>query len=362
MVGAIKEIPTPAVLIDEDALDRNLVGMQSICDVAGTELWPHVKTHKMVSILRRQLELGAKGMTCAKLGEAEALLPSGVKRVFVAHSLVDLALADRLAALDDQLDQLILAVTSVPQCKALEALLAKAGLSVPVLMAVDTGLGREGARGIEGALELATKIRGSDGMDLIGIYTHEGQAYGSHGIEEVRRCADGVQARLEDYVTAIGEDLPTWPGCSVTAAMMAGRPYVHAVRPGSYVFGDLSLVEKTGVCPEEDAALSILATVIDRPEAGLALIDAGSKVFSGDKTADKVSARCLERPEIQVSRVSEEHGFLTGDGVEDLKVGQRLRFIPAHVCPVVNLADQVLVVRDGRVTNAWRVDARGRCN
>jgi D-serine deaminase-like pyridoxal phosphate-dependent protein len=109
-----------------------------------------------------------------------------------------------------------------------------------------------------------------------------------------------------------------------------------------------------------DIALSVLATVIDRPQKGLALIDAGSKAFSSDKTPGGLTARCVDFPEIEVTRLSEEHGFLTGPGADDLVIGRRLRFIPAHVCPVVNLASQVRLMRGDTLLSTWTVDARGR--
>lgn len=334
--------------------------MQAVCDANGVELWPHIKTHKMVPILRRQLELGAVGATCAKLGEAEALLPSGVRQLFIAHSLVDLAKAPRLKALHEKLDRLLLAVTSVPQCEALERLLDAAEINVSVLLAVDTGLHREGVRDPLEAAALADKIRHSPRMELIGLYTHEGHAYGVSSSEEIPGLVARIHAKLIDCVQAAGGEVPLWPGCSVTAAIMARQLGVKAVRPGAYVFGDLSLTEKTGVMAAADVALTILATVVDRPDKSLALIDAGSKVFSGDKTASGLSGRCLEYPSLAVTRVNEEHGYVTGDGVEHLEIGQRLRFVPAHVCPVVNLAACVYAVEGDEVLEIWPVDARGR--
>lgn len=356
----VSDLPSPVLLIDPDAMERNLRAMQEACDSAGVELWPHIKTHKLVPVLRRQLELGAKGATCAKLGEAEALLASGVRQIFLAHSLVGLRHAPRLKALAARLDRLILAVTSELHCEVLEEILSTAGLRLPVLLAVDTGLGREGVRGPENAARLAARIRRSSRMELIGLYTHEGQAYRSVSPGGAAPLAAQVHQKLVECAEAIGGALPFWPGCSVTAAVMARQAGVQAVRPGSYVFGDLSLVEATAVMPLANAALTVLATVIDRPEKGLALIDAGSKVFSSDKTPAGLTARCVEFPDIVVSRLSEEHGFLTGRGVDDLPLGRRLRFLPAHVCPVVNLASQVYLVRNQDVLETWTVEARGR--
>ncbi len=354
------DLATPTVLIEADAMERNLRGMQEVCNSAGVELWPHCKTHKLVPVLRRQLALGAQGATCAKLGEAEAMLPSGVRRIFVAHSLADLRQASRLRALAARLDQLVLAVTSEPHCEVLEVLLQQAELSLPVLMAVDTGLGREGVRGAAEAASLGARIRGSSRMELIGLFTHEGHAYAATSADEALQVAVRAHGRMADCAAAVGGDLPLWPGCSVTAAIMARQSGVQAVRPGSYVFGDLFLAEGSSVMPLSDTALTVLATVIDRPMRGLALIDAGSKIFSSDKTAGGLAARCVEFPGIVVTRLSEEHGFLSGPGVDDLDLGSRLRFVPAHVCPVVNLVSQVHLVRDAEVLETWTVDGRGR--
>lgn len=356
----VSDLPTPAVLVCAGALERNICAMQRICSSTGVQIWPHVKTHKLIPVLRRQIASGATGATCAKLGEAEALLAAGVRRIFLAHSLADHRHAPRLKNLARRLDELLLAVTSLAHCEVLEKILTEADLHLPVLMAVDTGLGREGARGPHEARRLAERIRNSARLDLTGIYTHEGHAYLTNSPAEASRLADKVHRQLQEYAGAVGGDLPLWPGCSVTAALMAGKPGVRAIRPGSYVFGDLSLAETTKVSSIADVALTIIGTVIDLPTCDLALIDAGSKVFSSDKTTGGIFARCVERPEIVVTRLSEEHGFLSGPGVNDLRVGDRLRFIPAHVCPVVNLASHVHLVRGAGVLETWDVDARGR--
>lgn len=358
----LNDIESPGVVIDAERLERNLQAMQAVCDANGVELWPHIKTHKLVPILRRQLELGARGATCAKLGEAEAMLPSGVRQIFIAHSMADFSKAARLKSLSEKLDELILAVTSEVHWERLERILESVDLSVSILMAVDTGLGREGTRNLHSSAELAKKIRGSNWTKLVGIYTHEGHAYGANGPEEVAAQVDRVHSVLIEHADAIGGDLPLWPGCSVTAARMAAMPRVKVVRPGGYVFGDLALSDGSKVSEFSDNALSILATVVDRPEDGLALIDAGSKVFSGDKTPEGLSGRCVEVPSVVVRRVNEEHGFLAGEGVNHFAPGDRLRFVPAHVCPAVNLASTVYVMSHGELVDTWPVDARGRAD
>lgn len=358
MKQTIADLRTPAVLLEAEKLEANLRAMQGWCDAAGVELWPHCKTHKMVRVLKRQLALGAAGATVAKVSEAEALLPSGVRNIFIAHSLVDLALAPRLAALASQLDRLVLAVTSSHQFEALERVLDEAGIRAEALMAVDTGLGREGARTLEAAKSLADQIRKCPRLDLIGIYTHEGHAYGA-AADSVEATVQKVHDRLLEYREAVGGNLPLWPGCSVTAKLMAGREGVRVVRPGSYCFGDLYLTESTGVMPADAPALTVLSTVIDYPEPGLAMIDAGSKVFSPDKLANGISAREVGNPEIRITRFSEEHGFAALPPGFEPTICARWRFVPAHVCPVVNLASEVHLVDGEEVLETLRVEARG---
>jgi D-serine deaminase-like pyridoxal phosphate-dependent protein len=225
-------------------------------------------------------------------------------------------------------------------------------------LAVDTGLGREGARSTSAAAQTAAIIAQQANLDLRGLYTHEGHAYTTAPADQpalVTPIMDTLVAARD----AIDPSLTLWPGCSVTARALAAHPATHAVRPGAYVFGDLYLSDVTGAMAFTDSALTVLATVVDRPEPGLALIDAGSKVFGQDRTAAGHHARSADGRDLFVTRCNEEHGYLTGPDVDWLVIGDRVEFVPAHVCPVVNLTDTVLVVEAGLVVARWTVDARG---
>ena len=351
---------TPRLLVDLDRLERNLAGMQLVCAAADVELWPHVKTHKSVAIARRQLALGAAGLTCAKLSEAEAMLPSGVRNIFLAHSLASPSSVERARALQQRLEKLVLAVTSLKHAAALVALLDRAGLSFPVALAVDTGLGREGLRTIAEAEEMSLYLSRHSVLQPVAVYTHEGSAYGLSP-EKLPLFVEQVDARLMQFRVALGGELPLWPGCSVTASAMAGKPHVAMLRPGAYVFGDLYLAEVTQSCRKTDLALKIRSTVIDLPERGLALIDAGSKTFSSDRLSDGTFARTLDGRDLKVTRVSEEHGFVTGGSTDQLQIGEEIDWIPAHVCPVVNLARELRVVNASGAEEIWNIDAGG-CN
>jgi D-serine deaminase-like pyridoxal phosphate-dependent protein len=360
-VATLDDIPTPALLVDKDRLLANVRSMQGSCAARGVELRPHAKTHKMSAVVAMQLAAGAAGITCAKLGEAEALLPSGVRRVFVAHSLVDPGQAPRVAALAGRLEELRAAVTCPDQADALDRLAAAAGLRLQVMLAVDTGLGREGARSPAEAAALAARVARSRHLELRGLYTHEGQLYSVPPAGQAAACELAL-SRLCAARDAVDRALPVWPGSSVGARHMAASGRVQAVRPGAYVFGDLFLSRVCAVMEPAEVALTVLATVVDRPEPGLALIDAGSKTLSGDRTPDGIHATCASGRDLAVVRVNEEHGYVRGGAAGSLRVGERIRLVPAHVCPVVNLADWVEVLEDGRVSGRWPVDARGKTN
>jgi D-serine deaminase-like pyridoxal phosphate-dependent protein len=359
--SAFSTLASPAILVDRRKLAANIRGLQAECDRHGVELRPHIKTHKMVAVARQQLAAGARGLTCAKLGEAESMLPTGVRSLFVAHSLVDPGQAPRIAALADRLDDFRVAVTSEAQADALMRVAAAAGRKLAVMVAVDTGLGREGVRDVGAARRIAARLATNPQLELRGFYTHEGHFYSVPPDQLPARAAELVD-RLCTLRDAIDPGLALWPGCSVSAQFIAraGAGRVQAVRPGAYVFGDLSLTRTTGIMPATAIALGVMATVVDRPEPGLALIDAGSKTFSSDRTADGISALAADGRDLAVVRVNEEHGYVRGSAVDALQIGERIVFTPAHVCTVINLTDTVVVTEDGAPVDTWRVDARGR--
>jgi D-serine deaminase-like pyridoxal phosphate-dependent protein len=360
-MGSIDTLATPAVLVDQPRLLANIRDLQARCDAHRIALRPHTKTHKMLAVARAQLEAGARGLTCAKLGEAEAMLPSGVREIFLAHSLVDPHQASRVAALMDQLDDFRVAVTSELHLEALERVAAALPRRLGVMLAIDTGLGREGVRSDEAARRIAARLARHPRLELRGLYCHEGHFYGTTP-DQLTSAVDAMLDRLDRLRNEMDSQLPLWPGCSVTARLVAARAAgrVQAIRPGTYVFGDLSLTHTTGVMPPDAAAVHILATVVDRPEPGLALIDAGSKTFSSDRTPNQIYGRAADGRDLDVVRVNEEHGYVRGSATDALRVGEKVAFIPAHICPAINLAQEVVVTDGTSVLGSWTVDARGR--
>jgi len=360
-MATLTSIPTPAILVDRVKVAANIRSMQAVCSANQVELRPHIKTHKMVAVARQQLAAGARGLTCAKLGEAEAMLPSGVRGIFVAHTLVDPGQAPRLAALAERLDDLRVGLTSERHLEPLTRLAAAAGIKLRVMMAVDTGLGREGVRDIAAAQRLAAAVAQTQHLELHGFYTHEGHSYGVPP-EELKSRVEAMLEYLAKVRDEIDPGLALWPGCSVTARLVgsSSRGRVQAVRPGAYMFGDLALSQTTGTMSPDAVAVHVLSTVVDLPEPGLALIDAGSKTFSTDRTAKGIFGLASDGRDLAVVRVNEEHGYVRGAAVDGLRIGDRIPFIPAHVCPVINLTNHVTVTEGQTVVDSWPVEARGR--
>ncbi len=350
-------LETPCVLVDWQQLEANVERLAMACREKGLRCMPHIKTHKSVAIARLQLAHGAEGLTCAKISEAEAMLPSGVRRIFLANSIASPGKIARLVELQSQLDELILAVTSLAHARHLGQLLDASRVNFPVLLALDSGLHREGVRSLDELKALKDFVDQSKHFDYRGIYTHEGFTYASE-TNSIPNRAHEVATLLRDAREHLGGG-ELWPGCSVTAYQLLDEPGITGLRPGAYVFGDIALTKATGAMTWDQLALCVAATVVDKPEPGLALIDAGTKVFSSDKFAEFPFALPLNGDDYALVRMSEEHGFVTGPKVDDLAIGEILYLVPSHVCPVANLTDNFQILKPDGMLESSPVDARG---
>lgn len=353
------QMETPFVAIDQKKLRENIQSMQALCDRSKVALWPHIKTHKCIEMARLQLQAGAQGLTCSKLSEAEVMLASGVRRIFVAYPIVDPLQAPILRRLSHWLDELVLAVTSLPQAKALGEVLRLAEIKVPVMLAVDTGLGREGARTEKEVKLLAQWIQKEKTMQLKGLFTHEGHAYLAGG-EQIKKRVEEVAEKLNETSRQLGGGLELWPGCSVTAKLMAQQEGITAIRPGAYLLGDLMLCSANPSMSRDQIAVRVVSRIVDIPQEDLLLIDAGSKTFSSDKTPSGIMAEAENDPDTAVTRCNEEHGYLRPGPECDLQINSRVSLIPAHVCTVMNLTDRVHIFVDDRKVGNWTIAARGK--
>lgn len=371
---ALRSLETPRVVADRGRLAANIARMADLARAAGVGLRPHVKTHKCLEIARLQLAAGAVGLTAAKPDEALVFIAHGCPSLTLAYPVLDGRKLDRLlpAAREAGCDLRLMA-DSDRGAEALEAAAARHGVELPVFLKIDVGLRRCGlAPGAPGLVPLAGRIAGAQGLRLAGLLSHAGQAYAARDAAQVRdiareenRLMNAAAARLR----GAGIEVPEISVGS-TPTVLAGDVWdgVTEIRPGNYVFLDRTPL-RLGLAGVGDMALWVLATVVSA-NADWLIIDAGSKVLSSDGGAHGSGldgfglALSLDAGDdlaqaLPVLKLSEEHGFVQRESSR-LGVGDRLRILPNHTCPVVNLADSLTVIHPDGATEEWPVAARGR--
>jgi D-serine deaminase-like pyridoxal phosphate-dependent protein len=359
------EVATPALVLDRGRALDNHARMRALTAAHGVSFWPHAKTHRIPELGMLQLEHGADGLTVAKLGEAEAFADAGARRLFVAYPLVGRGVAERSLALAERLDELVLGVDSVEGARVLGDAFAAAGRSVTAYLAIDTGLGREGALPAD-APGLARAIADLDGVDLAGLYSHEGSVYTAASPAE----RDATSISIARDLVALGERMRADGvaireislGASASAWVVPTVPGITQVRPGISLTGDLGQIA-LGTATPESTAVRVIATVVSRTAPDRGCIDAGSKALSADLLPasahrDELPGHGLieGHPGWVIDRVSEEHGWLRWHGAGEptpLPVGTRVSIIPNHVCTVFAALRRAHIVDDGRITHVW---------
>jgi D-serine deaminase-like pyridoxal phosphate-dependent protein len=329
------ELDTPALYVDLDVMERNIARMQEQCRAWGVDLRPHVKTHKIAEIAQLQLDAGAIGITVAKVGEAE-VLPG--EDVLIAYPLVKAKLP-RLRELA-KTRRVKVAVDSVDVARDLEG--------IETLVEIDVGVGRTGVQSPEQAIDVARAC-----SDFQGIF------YWPSWLDEAgfRTACSKIDAVLH-ALSAEGFDATIVSGGSTPGAAKTPLiPQTTEIRPGTYVFYDASSMEAK-VCVEEDCALRVLTTVVSTAVPDQCVIDAGSKTLSSDQTVGPGTyGHIIGRP-WTVRKLNEEHGYVERHA--PARVGEKVWLVPSHVCPTVNLHDEIWYGRRGRVDGSWKVTARGK--
>jgi D-serine deaminase-like pyridoxal phosphate-dependent protein len=358
-------LDTPALIVDLDRLDHNIASMAGHASRGGLAMRPHCKTHKSTEIARRQLAAGAVGITVAKLDEAEALIEDGIDApILLAYQIVAAPKVERALRLAAH-GALILTVDSAAGAAILGRSAAAAGIILEVWIEIDCGLRRCGVVPGESPA-LARKVTEFDALRLTGMFTHAGQSYGAADAAEVEAIA-GIETRSVVEAArasrAIGIPIETVSaGSTPTARFLDGTSGLTEMRPGTYVFYD-ELQVALGTTGRDHCALSVATTVVSRPAADRAVIDAGSKTFGLDRGAHSSSllteyGRLVDVPGALV-RLSEEHGVLDIPPDSPIAIGDRIRIVPNHVCTVSNLGRRFYGVRGDAVEEVIPIDAAG---
>ena len=360
---ALEEVDTPALLIDLDAFERNLRRLADAVEGTPVRLRPHAKTHKCPTIALKQMALGAVGVCCQKVGEAEAMVNGGVPNVLVSNEIVGASKVARLAALARHAEVMVCADDPLHVEQLSEAAQAFS-VELPVLVEVDVGAPRCGVAPGQPALELARRIEGAPGLRFGGLQAYQCAAQHLPPIAERKEAIQAAVHKVRECLELFERD--GIPCERVSGAGTGTYPFERdsgvytELQAGSYVFMDADYAQNL----DEDGApvstfehsLFVYTTVMSRPIPERAVVDAGLKAYTLEMGKPWVHGM----PDVEVVGVSDEHGALhLSDPSRDLRLGRKLMLIPGHCDPTVNLHDWYVCIRGGRVEALWPISARG---
>jgi 3-hydroxy-D-aspartate aldolase len=358
------EVDTPALIVDLDAFERNLRRLAERVAGQGVRLRPHAKTHKCPVIALKQVELGAVGVCVQKVSEAEAMVHGGVRDVLVTNEIVGRQKLRRLMALAHTA-RVGVCVDDPAQIADLDAAAEEAGVaSLPVHVEINMGGNRCGVEPGEPALALARRIGDSRRLRFAGLQAYHGSAQHLRGWDERQRAiADAVEkaAITRDLLSANGIACDNITGAGTgTFEFEAGSGVYTELQCGSYVFMDADYgrnLDRDGrMIDAFEHSLFVWATVMSRPNDERAIVDAGLKALAFDSGPPTV----WDEPAATYERASDEHGRLAiGGATNRLKLGDKVRLVPGHCDPTVNLYDWYVGIRGDRVESVWPITARG---
>jgi D-serine deaminase-like pyridoxal phosphate-dependent protein len=358
---SLQELETPAALVDLERVEANLRRVDTYARRHGLKWRPHTKTHKVPELAALQLQAGASGVTVATPHEAQVMAPVA-DDVFLAYPPVGAARLARLMRLPPRV-RLTVGLDSREALQGLSAAAREAGWTVGVLVELDLGMRRVGLQSPAEALALAREITATQGVQYRGITFYPGHVRASMPEQDSALKALSTQlAAFVDALSGAGLRPETVSGGSTPTLWRSHEvPGLTEIRPGINIFNDRN-TEAVGACGRDEWAYSVLATVVSTAVAGQAVIDAGSKALAKEEGLSPEGGYgvLLDRPEVVVRGLSEEHGLLELRGTQwRPRVGDRVRVVPNHVCASVNLHERLWAVRGGLVEQAWRVTGRG---
>jgi D-serine deaminase-like pyridoxal phosphate-dependent protein len=370
----VTSLPTPQVLVDRTRLARNIEAMQHLVASRGKRLRPHAKTHKSPWIARHQLDAGASGICCAKLGEAEVFALAGIDDIRLPYPVHPSNVARVLALLDKV--RLSIIVDHAEIARGWSEALVRAGRCLDVLVKVDVGFHRCGVDPqTPDALALVQQVASAPGLRFRGLLSHAGHAYHATSPDQLERIAKAEVAtlcQLAGSATKSGiavEEISV--GATPTARFSALLGSITEMRPGNYVYLDRTQVGlQAGRI--DDCALTVLARVVSKPAADRIIFDAGSKTLTSDgargfdaqpgygAVLDDLESNTVDAS-LVIERLSEEHATVrVTSGATSLQPGDLVRIVPNHSCVVANLVDEIRLVDGLTVVQTVPVSARGR--
>jgi len=360
---SLDEVDTPALIVDLDVFERNLRRLADRVRESGVRLRPHAKTHKCPVIALKQIELGAVGVCCQKVSEAEAMIHGGVRDVLVTNEVVGRQKLRRLMGLA-QMARVGVCVDDPAQITDLETAAGDTGVELPVHVEINMGGNRCGVEPGHAALDLARRIGDSKHLRFAGLQAYHGSAQHLRTWDERREAIAGAVAKAaetRDLLSANGIACDNITGAGTGTFEFESTSGVYTeLQCGSYIFMDAdygrNLDRGGSVTRAFEPSLFVWATVMSRPTDERAIVDAGLKALAMDSGPPTV----WEEPAATYDRASDEHGRLLIAGATNrLKLGDKVRLVPGHCDPTVNLYDWYVGVRGERVEALWPITARG---
>jgi len=356
----LAEVDTPCLLLEMDAFERNVQRLAESLAGSRVKVRPHAKSHKCPQIAMRQLAAGAVGVCCQKVSEAESLVAGGVRDVLVANEVVGRMKLQRLAALSRQAKVAVCA-DDADNVRDIDAAARDAGVVIDVLVEVNVGANRCGVEPGEPALRIAQAITACRNLRFAGIQAYQGAAQHLRGVEERRAAiasaaekARTTKALLQKHGIACEKITGAGTG---TYLFEAASAVYDELQPGSYIFMDVDYARndwtESGI-PRFEHSLFVWTTVMSRPASDRVVVDAGLKASSVDSGMPRVA----DVPDAEYLKASDEHGVIQLKGAT-LALGDKLKLIPGHCDPTVNLYDYFVCIRNGRVEALWPITARG---
>jgi D-serine deaminase-like pyridoxal phosphate-dependent protein len=354
----IDELDTPALILDVQAFERNLQKMDGFFADRPVALRPHIKTHKCPRIALRQLEVGAIGITCAKVGEAEVMAQAGVQDILIANQVVGTVKVDRLTDLARHC-HLMVAVDNPVNVQDLSQACVAKEVRLRILVEIDVGMRRCGVPPGTATLNLARQVSEAPNLQFMGLMAYEGHLVMIQDRQErEQKVKEALFPLRETYelLEQAGLRVPIVSGGGTGTYDITGTcPPMTEVQAGSYVFMDSTYLK---VRPEFEAALTVLSAVVSHPTPEWVVVDAGLKAL----TREFGWPQPLDAEGVSVRYLSEEHGVLdvVDPGSVKWRPGDKIHFVPSHCCTTVNLYDTLYVVQNGVLVDIWPIAARGR--
>lgn len=367
MISNYSYLDTPALIIDYDIALANIEMMQKKADRMGLRLRPHIKTHRMPFFAHLQMEKGAAGIACAKIGEAEVMADNGINDIFIANEVIGESKYERIRQLHHRV-HIRTGIDNTVQLAQIGKVFASEERPLEVLIEIEGGECRSGINTDEQLIELVTAIKSCRHVSLKGVFSHEGHTYKADSIDDCCAKAEVAHARTvraARIIRDMGVDIDTVSiGATPSVMNMTHFEGITELRLGTYVFFDVG--QFNAIHDFSHCAATVLTSVISKPISNRVVIDAGAKALVSQNrpvgicsTQGFGSIKGAEH--ICIENLFDEHGVFHNDELRDnIQVGDKIEIIPSHVCPTVNLYDSAYLVSKGKVLQKVPVACRGK--